>query len=288
MKNIKSFKQFLIKESSESGLTLEYMVFDIDDNLLHMPTVIHMEHLVDGEWVKEDVSTAKFAQVRNDKDNWRLLNNSGDDAFCEFRDGGPRGNKAFLEDLKKALAEKLFAPSWTKFIECLLAGNIFCLCTARGHKSETMREGVEYIIYNYLSEGQRLEMIENLNNFNRMFGMSDIKDPIENYLDHCYYYGVSSPEFIKLAPGGAGNPEKGKEIGIEMFTKKAHEYGKMVGAKKIQLSFSDDDIKNVDHIEKFMRNELSLRYVMQYNVFDTSKRGEMARRIKVTERKNNN
>ena len=278
--NIIRFSEFKMNEGDEAPSLLSYMCFDVDDNLLHLSTKIHAEHLVDGSWVREDISSAKFAQIRNDKNNWRLP----DDAFSEFGDVGPRGNNAFLDDVKEAIANKAFAPSWTKFIECLVSGNIFALITARGASSESLRSGVEYIIYNYLSEGQRMEMVDNLNNFRRMFGVSEVKDPIESYLDSCYYWGVSSPEFLKIAPGGAANPEKGKEIAIHMFTQKAHEYAKQVGAKKVQLSFSDDDVKNVEHIEKFMRNELALKYLMQYNVFDTSKRGEEPVRTKVTEK----
>lgn len=287
---IKKFNQYILNESEEpisnqdEPIILEYQAYDIDDNLLRMPTVIHMEHLIDGVWAPEDVSTSKFAQIRNDKENWKLLNDNPGDAFSEFRDNGPRGANAFLEDMKAALSQKLFAPSWNKFIDCLINGHIFSLITARGHASKTLRSGVEYIIYNWMSEGQRLEMTDNLNNFNRLFGMTDVKDPISNYLDHCYYYGVSSPEFAKIAPGGASNPEKGKELAIEMFVKKAHEYSQQVGAHKVQMSFSDDDRKNVEHIEKYMRNELSLKYVMQYNVFDTSDQ-QTSKRIKITEKK---
>ncbi len=280
MSLIKKYNQF-IKENNQDGVTLEYMAFDFDDNILFLKTKIHMLHLVDGNWVPEDVSTSKFAEVRNDKDSWKLT----DDAFSEFRDSGPRGDKAYVEDIQEAISEKAFAPSWSKFLECLINGNIFSIITARGHASNTIRSGIEYIIYNALTESQRNDMIENLKKFHKLFGeeFSSKEDLISDYLDNCYYYGVSSPEFLKLAPGGAGNPEKGKQIAIELFTKKAHEYGQKIGAKKVQLSFSDDDLKNVDHIEKFMRNELSLKYIMQYNVFDTSKRGETARRIKITE-----
>jgi len=288
MKIVK-FKDY-IKENVEAtpSITLEYMAFDWDNNILNMSTKIHMDHLIDGVWTKEDVSTEKFATVRNDKTNWRVVNNSGDEAFSEFRDDGPRGDEAFLEDTKESIAQKKFAPSWNKFIDTLINGHIFAIITARGHNGTTLRSGVEYIINEYLTDNQRIQMIESLRKYQNLFGGDiDSEDElISQYLDNCMFFGVSSPDFEKIAPGGASNPEKGKEIALSIFTKKMHEFGKMVNAKKVQLSFSDDDIRNVDHIEKYMRNELSLKYYMQYNVFDTSS-GTDSRRIKVTEKKNN-
>ena len=283
---VKKYKDFILEYlNPESDISLSYCCYDWDDNLLKMPTVIHMETSLDGKWVKEDVTTAKFAQIRSDKDNWRLLNNNPEDTFSEFRDNGPRGVDAFLDDTKKAISSKSFAPSWNKFIDTLVNGNIFCIITARGHNSDTMRSGVEYIIYNYLTEVQRVDMLKNLKKFETIFGESK-EDSISSYLDNCDFYGVSSPEFLEIAPGGGSNPEKGKEIAIHMFTDKVHKFATKISPKKVQLSFSDDDKKNVEHIEKFMRNELSLKYMMQYNIFDTSDQSiEGGKRTKVTERK---
>ena len=42
---------------------------------------------------------------------------------------------------------------------------------------------------------------------------------------------------------------------------------------KASIGMSDDDIKNVEHIEKFMRNELSLKYPIRFVMYDTSKEG---------------
>ena len=56
---IKRFNQF-ISESKNSEYLL-YYAFDWDDNILNMPTKIHMEHLVDGQWISTKVSTAEFA-----------------------------------------------------------------------------------------------------------------------------------------------------------------------------------------------------------------------------------
>ena len=49
---------------------LKYYIFDWDDNILHMPTYIHLERrLANGSWVPHLVSTALFAVIRNDTAN---------------------------------------------------------------------------------------------------------------------------------------------------------------------------------------------------------------------------
>ena len=95
---ILKFDKF-ISESSVSEYLL-YYAFDWDDNILMMPTKILMQKRVDDEWVDQPVSTAEFAEVRSDTENWRI---DYDIAFIEFRDQGSRGDNAFLEDAKSAL-----------------------------------------------------------------------------------------------------------------------------------------------------------------------------------------
>ena len=101
----KKIKRFdLYKESDQTrGLELHYWAFDWDDNILHMPTTILMEQKVSDKWLPVEVSTAEFAKVRNDKENYRLRNDDPTLAFSQFKDTGPRGKSAFLEDVKKAL-----------------------------------------------------------------------------------------------------------------------------------------------------------------------------------------
>ena len=81
MKKLKKYLEFL---KEEYQLTLSYYCFDWDDNLLSMPTRINMEKLVDGKWIPVAVSTEHFAEIRNDKENWKL----GQDPFIEFCDDG--------------------------------------------------------------------------------------------------------------------------------------------------------------------------------------------------------
>ena len=126
---IKKFSEFIFESNS---LELHFYSFDWDDNILHMPTVIHMDKKEGSNWIPVDVSTSEFAKVRNDKENYRLRNDDSSFAFSEFRDSGPRGESAFLLDVNKALNEGLFGPSWDAFIKCLSEGAVFSIITARG------------------------------------------------------------------------------------------------------------------------------------------------------------
>jgi len=261
------------------------MAMDWDDNILHMPTVIHMDNLVDGNWIPVDVSTADFAKVRVDKENWRMRNESATEAFCEFRDFGPRGRDAFIDDVKISISEGEFGPSWDAFIECLSNGIIFSIITARGHEPETLKRGVEYIIDNVLSSEEKQSLYSHCIKFSYLFNSDyDSYDRIAkgklsqtrlitDYLNECEFFGVSSTTFInKFKLGDASNPELAKELALKFFTDKINDFGKKVGAKSISLGFSDDDIRNVNHVEKVFRNELSLKYAMKYNIYNTSDR----------------
>ena len=248
---IKKFNHF-ISESRDSEYLL-YYAFDWDDNILNMPTKIHMDHLVDGEWIPTKVSTAEFAEVRNDKDNWRI---DYDIAFNEFRDQGERGDNAFLEDTKSAISQSKFGPAWNDFIECLSNGSVFAIITARGHEAPAMRKGIEWIIDNVLTEEHLYQMYNQLLKFSYIFGETNIENErilkgqpsknilIGSYLDSCEYVGVSSPS----RGGSPDNPEKSKEDALLEFKTKVNDYAKRVGISA-KIGFSDDDLKNVKHIE---------------------------------------
>jgi hypothetical protein len=276
-----------VKESYEHEL--HYYAFDWDDNILHMPTVIHMDKLIDGEWVPTDVSTSEFAHVRNDKVNYRLINNNPSEAFSEFRDTGPRGKLAFLTDVKKAISESKFGPVWNDFKRCLSEGALFAIITARGHEPESIRGAVEWIIDNILNEEERFLMysnclkhvyiFSNTVEFDRIPKEQLSKTPlVELYLDECDFYGVSSDSFKKeFGEGSASDPEHAKELALDKFIEKCNELGKKIGAKSVSVGFSDDDPKNVEHVRKYFKEKSSLAnelmpHKVKLNLYKTTDR----------------
>lgn len=282
---IKKFNSF-IKEA-HSDLELSYSAYDWDDNILHMPTVIHMDQKVGDGWLPIDVSTAEFATLRNDKLNYRIRNNDPIEAFCEFRDYGPRGNKAFLEDTMDAVGQSRFAPSWDAFIKSLQEGSIFAIITARGHEPQSIREAVEFIINTVLTDEQKFLMYSNCLKHAYLFSPYDVdkyeripKDKltdsplIVDYLDSCDFYGVSSDSFKQeFGESSASNPELAKQMALDEFIKKCNNFGKKLGVKSVSIGFSDDDPKNVEHIQKFFKEKSALDYEdheVKLNVYKTT------------------
>ena len=262
---------------------ISYYCFDIDDNLLRMPTKINMINKKTGE--KELVSSEKFAEIRGDKDNWEL----SDDAFVEFRDTGPRGENAFIEDMIYAVKKEKFAPSWGVFIKCLISGSLFSLITARGCAPDTLKKGVKWIIDNFLSDAQKDEMYINLKNYIKLFGgiedadkysyIPDLNNFSENelvkkYLDICEYYGVTYPGFLEKhkEAGGTDSPEIGKEIALKEFINKVQELSKRIGAT-ISFGMSDDDVRNIIHVEKVFKELKEIYPDTIFRLYDTSRRG---------------
>ena len=270
---IKKFSHF-ISESRDFDYLL-YYAFDWDDNILNMPTQILMEKRVGDEWIEEYVSTAKFAEVRGDSENWKI---NYDVAFVEFRDSGPRGENAFIEDVKLAIEGNRFGPAWSDFVECLSNGSLFAIITARGHESPSMRRGVEWIIDNVLSDEQLFTMYNQLRKFEYFFGDTSVDSPrilkgrpsenelVKLYLDNCHFVGVSSPS----RGGTPDNPEKAKEEALLEFAEQMNDFSARIGMKA-KIGFSDDDLKNVKHIEDLVKNlqHEEFSQVMQFVVKGT-------------------
>ena len=215
--------------------------------------------------------------MRSDSKNWRI---SGDTAFCEFRDSGPRGKDAFIIDVKDAINASKFGPAWDDFMECLINGALFAIITARGHESDSMRSGVEYIIDNVLSNEQKQEMYNQLLKFAYKFkdtevdsydrilrGVASDNPLFKIYLDNCDFVGISSPS----RGGSPDNPEKAKEDALLDFKSKVNNFAGMLGVSA-KIGFSDDDVKNVNHIEELAKTLHSERFpnIIEFVVKNTN------------------
>jgi len=272
-----------IKEKHKKKI-LKYYMFDWDDNILVMPTMIHLEHKIRDEWIKMDVTTSEFTHVRkalfdyyetdDPNANWRFYNDTNKESFSEFRDFGPRGKKAFLEDTQKAIQYKKFGPVWGEFIDCVIEGNIFLIITARGHEPITIKHVVKWIVYNILTKTQRNKMVRNLKKWNELFNIKDEgwdnDDYIINYLNLCSFIGIKSDWFQKKfgEQGKVSSPEKYKAVAIKHFVDKLPKFGEMVNMD-IEVGFSDDDLATVESVHKYIKNELSLEYSIDFHSYHT-------------------
>lgn len=266
-------KNFLLEAKLRS------YVFDWDDNILRMPTKIKMDKKEGNAWVPTDVSTEEFAHIRNNPE-YRLRNNNVGEAFSDFRE-----TDTFLRDVKQAIHHQKFAPSYKKFIEAITYANTFAINTARGHEPEAIKAGVKLFINMVLSRDEKKMMLENIQKElppNLTKGLNT-EQLLDLYLDERgEYYPVTSEEFGERfgidVSGGASNPEHAKQIAIEHFVKKLLNGVKthIVNGKykKISLGFSDDDMKNVKAVQKFIDEQLNKMYPeVHFVVYDTSKGG---------------
>lgn len=264
----------------------KYYIFDWDDNILRMPTRIHLEQRgADGVWREIKVSTSRFAELRNDTQNIRPPGGDWEQAFQEFRDLGRLEDNAFLRDTRTALepvirGEQPAAPSYSQFKKALIDGRIFAIVTARGHGPDIIRKGVEYVIDQILTPDERAKMIRNLRGYMHAFDeehetYSD-QEVLQRYLDLNKYHGVTSPAFKALmkseGASGAENPEAAKQFAIHDFVHHVLELVKGRGfSKPVSIGFSDDDPGNIRAVESYIRALLGKKFPgIKFVVYDTS------------------
>jgi hypothetical protein len=283
----------------QEALVLRYWAFDWDDNIVHMSTKINMDEKVgENQWSPIQVSTSDFAHLRNDP-NYRIRNNSIQEAFSEFRDNGARGNRAFMEDALSAIQNEMLAPSWDDFLECLSEGAIFSIITARGHEPETIKKVVLWIIDNVLTQtpsmnpGRSLadDMYQNLRKYLHWFDKSgdeskELSGPpsenplVQNYLSHCDFFGVSSQSFAKrFGSASADKPEEAKMMALEYCIDRCLNFARLLEEKsgksvRVKFGMSDDDPKTSSHIKKFFKEKSGLSHMMDLYYFQTTERGK--------------
>jgi hypothetical protein len=266
----------------------KYYIFDWDDNILHMPTRIHLEkRMPDGSWQPHNVSTAVFALVRADKENYRAPGGVWDSAFSEFQDYDNEDESRFLRDTRASLEKVLGGetppgPSFNTLRETLVEGRLFAIVTARGHKPESIRQAVRLFVELVLTPAEREEMLSNLRGYRTcfdgltVFGTDD--EEIEYYLSLNRYHAVTNPDFkqwMTQASGGRATAENAKQFAIRDFVEHVIKLLSRAGEdslrRPISVGFSDDDLGNVAAVESYIQEELAQRFPsIKFCVYDTS------------------
>ena len=217
-------------------------------------------------WVPINVSTEDFAELRNDSD-YRLT----DHAFMDFEDP-----QTFISDVRKAIENEKFAPSFEKLKESLINANPFSIITARGTPSHAIKEGVRMVIGTTFTTNEVDTMVGNIESaYPSTIDMS-LEEKIDFYLSENDYSAVSSNEFKEKfgMDSNADRPEEGKKIALRDYVKRV-----VNGAEKLTsgeydrltIGFSDDDRRNIDAVMEFIRDELSIEYPdVEFFIYDTS------------------
>ncbi len=275
----------------------KYYIFDWDDNILHMPTKIRMEHLEeDGQWKSVELSTATFALVRSDTAHYRPPADGGWDAafrfFADPKEGEPNH---FIEDTQTALARIALgekpSPSYNTFKKTLIEGRIFAIVTARGHAPETIEAAVRLFIAKALTEVEREIMMSNLRGYRRYLDKVEVfgsdEEELDYYLSMCRYSAVMHDAFRarmaqdpiyreKLASSSrTAKSELAKEFAIRDFVEHVFHMLQRTGGlgRSVAIGFSDDDKGNVKCVSNYIRAELSRRFEgIKFVVYDTSDR----------------
>lgn len=237
----------------------KYYAFDWDDNVLNMPTKIMV---LDGEGNEVGMSTDDFAEHRTDIGvkpfvyNGKKIVSFANNPFRFFRQ---EGEKQFLIDIMSAG----FGPSWNDFVECINGGSIFAIITARGHNPKVLKQAVYKLIKNDVGGIDQEKLVQSLKDYREIAG-EDIKDDdtlIKDYLDMCKFHPVS------FGTGAEANPEEGKINALREFITYVKQLSQIVGGKVLfkndvtnnfvipKIGFSDDDIRNVEKVKEFLKQE---------------------------------
>ncbi|MBO7654555.1 MAG: hypothetical protein J6U40_06500 [Kiritimatiellae bacterium] len=265
----------------------KYYIFDWDDNILHMPTRIHLERKgPDGIWKPHAVSTAVFAVVRNDRAHYRPPHGIWEEAFVEFRDFADTPESQFLIDTRTALQKLLSGetppgPSFEKLRETLREGRLFAIVTARGHEPSALREAVRLFAEMVLTPEDREEMMANLRGYRRCFDkvktFGSDEEEFDYYLSLNRYHAVTNPQFQKwmAREGNAAQAENAKQFAIRDFVEHVIRILSQTGAdslkRPISVGFSDDDLGNVQAVETYIQEVLAERFPgIKFCIYDTS------------------
>lgn len=134
-----------------SDASRSFYFFDVDDNLLFLPTSIYL-------WNAETqtervVSSGEFAAIQNKLgreapwQSWSV----GDRTFRDFRDDPavPVEQQTFIADLRRALAaggDAWRGPAFPLLVHACAKGRPIAVVTARGHEPATIEAGFKVLV----------------------------------------------------------------------------------------------------------------------------------------------
>lgn len=239
-----------------------YGIYDWDDNILHMPTLIkaYDNDVKKFTWL----TTEQYAKIR--KTDHHLTFDSN--AFDLFYDYIPSN---FVTDIERALALETYGPSFKRFVKMIKAGQLIAIVTARGHEPETIRNGVKYLISRVFSTQDTIEWHRNLRKYRKMFDLSDVDDIEleETYWSDCYFIGLGRKkdqigEVIRQV-------EDQKKQAIKDFVDVIFKKNKGINLP-IKIGFSDDDVSNLQKVHELFTDLLNIYPMIKFRLYDTSDR----------------
>lgn len=285
---------------------LKYYIFDWDDNILRMPTHIHMDRWDEEQqqWVPHVCSTSTFSVIRSDTQHYRFPNGERDLAFIEFQDDPtPMGGGTFIDDLDAALNDiasgKTTPPlSFDVFRKTLIEARLFAIVTARGHRVETLKSAVRRFVERVLTPVEREMMMINFRGYEYCFdGARTFPSHVElftRYLNLNHYHAINSTDFgARLAEEAPDlkRQEDRKRFAIHDFVEYLVDILNRSGMNALRhpfsIGFSDDDPHNVAAVRDYIQSDLVRRFpAIKFCVYDTSDEETGVHKMTFTRREN--
>lgn len=244
----------------------DYGIFDWDDNILHMPTLIKAYDTINKHFTW--LTTDHFAKIRNTEHSYRF----DDDAFDLFFDYIPDN---FQSDIRRALQMKTFGPSFEKFKDMVKAGNFISIVTARGHQRSTLSYGAQFLIDSVLTDSEKIEWYDNLNEYRILMGLSrtdNVNLLKKEYWKSCNFVGVSNnvenekDEIYQTIR----TVEDKKKRQIESIVHSIISCAIFKPELPISIGFSDDDVNNLKKVEELFINLRNIYPNVKFRLYDTS------------------
>lgn len=218
--------------------------FDLDDNLLRLPTKIYLRN--EKQEIQE-FSTLKFEKIRSKLKKLNLEITK--DSFIDFED-----DKRFLEEIPKSKK----AGSWKKFERCIVEdSSIFAIITARGNSPSIIKKGIKIAILKHIPKNKLIKFSNNfLEKYNLHTKDKSIEHTLDLYLNLCKFYPVNNNQIKKRLK--SNEVSELKSIAFREFREYITKYAKEKFGKDIfvKIGFSDDSKTNIDKmINDVLRKE---------------------------------
>jgi hypothetical protein len=243
---------------------LDYGIFDWDDNILHMPTLIKAYDLEKNHFIW--LTTDHFAKIRNTAHCYSF----DEDAFDLFFDYIPDN---FQNDIRRAIQMKTFGPSFEKFKKMVVSGNIIAIVTARGHQYNTLKYGAQFLIDSVLTDAEKIEWYDNLNKYRILNGFTrsdNVNILKKEYWKMCYFHGVSSKNENDEIFQIIRTVEDKKKKQIEEIVHNIISHSIFKPEIPIAIGFSDDDINNLNKVEELFKDLRNIYPNVKFRLYDTS------------------
>ena len=238
---------------------MKIYVFDIDGNLLRIPTKFYMQDIETLKMLTYEASESGNIIGNMEKLGIRFYIKESY-SMRNFR--GKLGDKMLFKDIDNAE----FGPSWADFVECINTGSFFGVITGRGNSSHCLRKVFKNMILGNLNGLNVKHFVEHIKR-NTVFVEKETRELVEKYSDirlleiylkkYCFFYARNSKETIKrLNLKRAMSMATTKLIALKDFETRMEEIVKGVCVDEmISLGFSDDEESNCRVIREYFKND---------------------------------